>query len=128
MRVFAGILVAIVTHFRRITHMPDPTLTLYCCISWCTHIYCNTTVSVGMLAGILVAIVRHVRRITYTPKITRTLCYSVLFVRYMLIKLTHGAHRGNIKCSAPREILATLIVTHVTGKQTQANLNIIILC
>ena len=31
-RVFTGILAAIVTHVRRITYMPDLKLTLYCCV------------------------------------------------------------------------------------------------
>ena len=43
-RGFAGILVAVVTHVRRITSMPDPTLTSCYCVSLCTHISSNTTV------------------------------------------------------------------------------------
>ena len=34
-----AMLVAIVTHVRRITYMPGLKLTLYYCVSWCTHIY-----------------------------------------------------------------------------------------
>ena len=40
--VFTIILVAIVTHVRRITYMPDLKLTLYYCVSWCTHISHNS--------------------------------------------------------------------------------------
>ena len=79
-----------------------------------------------MISGIVVAIVRHVRRIRHIPKLTLTLCHSVL--RGMLIKLTHEALiASDIKSYAVREILAT-VVTHVIGKRTQANNNIILLC
>ena len=76
------ILVAIVTHVRRITYMPDLNWTFYCCVSWCTDMSHNT-VSVRVLAGIVAAIARQIRRITYTPKLTLTsliyviLCYMV---------------------------------------------------
>ena len=105
--------------------MPDQKLTLYYCVSWCTHISSN---SVRMLAGIVVATNRigHARRITYTPKVTLTLCYPVPHgTRVTLTCVAPIA--SNIKCLALREILAT-IVTHAIGKRTQPNVNIILLC
>ena len=76
-------------------YMPDLTLTLYYCVSWCTNMSRNTVLRV--LAGIVVAIVRDIGRITHTPKLTLALCHYVL--HGTRIKLTCVAPiESNIKC------------------------------
>ena len=74
-------------------YMPDLTLTLYYCVSWCTHISHNTVLRV--LAGIVVAIVRHSTEKVHTKSDANiTLFCATLYANKVNVR---GAHY-NIKC------------------------------